>query len=33
MKECDKRKSHISNKLHMVYISSDSVRHPNNVSA
>ena len=28
MKECDKRKSHISSKLHMIYISSNSVRHP-----
>jgi hypothetical protein len=28
MKECDKRKSHISSKLHMIYISSDNVRHP-----
>ena len=27
MKECDKRKSHISSKLHMIYISSDNVRH------
>jgi len=27
MKECDKRKSHISNKLHMIYASSDNVRH------
>ena len=25
MKECDKRKSHISSKLHMVYISSNNV--------
>jgi len=28
MKECDKRKGHISSKLHMIYISSDNVRHP-----
>ena len=28
MKECDKRKSHIRSKLHMIYISSNSVRHP-----
>jgi len=28
MKACDKRNSHISSKLHMVYVSSDSVRHP-----
>jgi len=28
MKERDKRKSHISSKLHMVYISSNNVRHP-----
>jgi len=28
MKECDKRKSHISSKLHMIYISSNNVRHP-----
>jgi len=28
MKECDKRKSHISCKLHMIYISSNIVRHP-----
>ena len=27
VKECDKRKSHISSKLHMIYISSN-VRHP-----
>jgi porphobilinogen deaminase len=27
MKECDKRKSHISNKLHMIYVSSNNVRH------
>jgi hypothetical protein len=27
MKECDKRKSHIS-KLYMIYISSNNVRHP-----
>ena len=26
--ECDKRKSHISRKLHMNYISSNNVRHP-----
>jgi len=28
VKEFDKRKSHISNKLHMIYISSNNVRHP-----
>jgi len=28
MKEYDKRKSHISSKLHMIYISSNNVRHP-----
>ena len=28
MKECNKRKSHISSKLHMIYISSNNVRHP-----
>jgi len=28
MKECDKRKSHISSKIHMIHISSDNVRHP-----
>ena len=28
MNECDKRKSHISSKLHMIYISSNNVRHP-----
>jgi len=28
MKECYKRKSHISSKLHMIYIFSNSVRHP-----
>jgi len=28
MKECDKRKSHISSKLRMTYISSNNVRHP-----
>ena len=28
MKECDNRESHISNKLHMIYISSNNVRHP-----
>jgi len=28
MKECDKRKGHISRKLHMIYISSNNVRHP-----
>ena len=27
-KECDKRNSHISNKLHMICISSDNVRQP-----
>jgi len=26
--ECDKRKSHISSKLHMIYVSSNNVRHP-----
>jgi hypothetical protein len=26
MKECDKRKSHTSSKLHMIYISSDNVK-------
>jgi hypothetical protein len=25
---CDKRKSHISRKLHMIYTSSNNVRHP-----
>jgi len=28
MKECDKRKSHIGSKLHMICISSNNVRHP-----
>jgi len=28
MKECDKRKGHISSKLHMICISSNNVRHP-----
>jgi len=28
MKECDKRKSHISSKLHMIYISSNNGGHP-----
>jgi len=28
MNKCDKRKSHISSKLHMIYISSNNVRHP-----
>jgi len=28
MKQYDKRKSHISSKLHMIYISSNNVRHP-----
>jgi len=28
MKECDKRKSHIRSKLHMIYMSSNNVRHP-----
>jgi len=28
MTECDKLKSHTSNKLHMIYISSNYVRHP-----
>ena len=28
MKEYDKRKSHISSKFHMIYISSNIVRHP-----
>jgi len=28
VKEWDKRKSHISSKLHMIYISSNNVRHP-----
>ena len=27
-KECDKRKSRISSKLHMIYISSNNGRHP-----
>ena len=28
MKECDKRNSHKSSKLHMIYISSNNIRHP-----
>jgi hypothetical protein len=28
VKECNKRESHISSKLHMIYISSNNVRHP-----
>jgi len=28
MKECDKRKSHIGSKLHLICISSNNVRHP-----
>jgi len=28
MKECDKRNSHLSSKLHMTYISSNNDRHP-----
>ena len=28
MKEYDKRKSHISSELHMLYLSSNNVRHP-----
>ena len=28
MKECDKRKSHISSKLRMIYICSNNVGHP-----
>jgi len=28
MKKCDKRKSRISSKLYMIYISSNNVRHP-----
>jgi hypothetical protein len=28
MKECDKRKSHKSSKLRVIYISSNNVRHP-----
>jgi hypothetical protein len=28
MKECEKRKSHISNKLHVIYIFSNNVIHP-----
>jgi len=27
MKECNKRKSHISSKLHIIYISYSKVRH------
>ena len=26
--ECDKRKSHTSKKLHMIYVSSNNIRHP-----
>jgi len=28
MKECDKRKNHISSKLNMIYKFSNNVRHP-----
>ena len=28
MKECNKRNSHTSSKLHMIYISSNNVTHP-----
>jgi hypothetical protein len=28
MKECEEQKHHISNKLHMIYISSNNVRYP-----
>jgi hypothetical protein len=28
MKECDKGKSNTSSKLHMIYISSNNIRHP-----
>jgi len=28
MKECDKLKSHINGKLHVIYISSNNVRQP-----
>jgi len=28
MEEGDKRKSHISSKRHMIYVSSNNVRHP-----
>jgi len=28
MKKCDKQKSHISSKLHMIHVSSNNVRHP-----
>jgi hypothetical protein len=28
MKECDKRESHISNKLHVIYTSSNNIRRP-----
>jgi len=28
MEECDKRKSHISSRLHLIYISSNKVRYP-----
>jgi hypothetical protein len=28
MKECDKQKDHLNSKLHMIYISSNNVRHP-----
>jgi hypothetical protein len=27
VKECDKRKSHVSSKIHMVYLSFNNVRH------
>ena len=26
--ECNKRKSHTSKKLHMIYVSSNNIRHP-----
>ena len=28
MKKCDKRKSHINSKFHMICITSNNVRHP-----
>jgi hypothetical protein len=28
MKECDKRNSHVSSELHMIYIYFNNVRHP-----
>ena len=28
VKECDKRNSHISSKLHMIYVSTNNGRHP-----